>query len=116
MNLDRAQTPIIWRFLNLTLLVLQLLSLPLHLALALQDKQFWQESVEAFRAQQGSELYYAIVLDWPIALFAALLLGFSVAKEFLHFSVSQKLKINIGLFIVMWAIPLTVMYQLRPGV
>ena len=116
MNHESTETPLIWRILNLALIVLQFLPLPLHLALALQDRQFWQESVEAFRQQQGSELYYAIVLDWPIALFAVLLLGVSVAKEFLHFSVSQKLKMNIAIFVVMLAIPLTVMYQLRPGV
>lgn len=111
-----TKTSLGWRVLNFVLLITQLFALPLHLALAVQDRQFWQESYEAFDGQQGSGWYYDIMLDWPIAAFALLLLGISVAKEFFHIPIGQRLKINAVIFLVMFAVPLAVMYQLKPPV
>lgn len=111
-----AKTSLGWRVLNLVLLVMQFLALPLHLALAVQDRQFWQDSHEAFSGQQGSGWYYDIMLDWPIAVFALLVLAVSVAKEFFRLPIGQRLKINAVILFVMYALPLAVMYQLRPPV
>lgn len=116
MNQEMTKTSLGWRVLNLVLLAMQFLALPLHLALAVQDRQYWQESHEAFSGQQGSGWYYDVMLDWPIAVFALVVLGLSITKEFFHLPIRQRLKMNAVIFLVMYALPLTVMFQLRPPV
>lgn len=116
MNQEMTKTSLGWRVLNLILLVMQFLALPLHLALAVQDRQFWQESHDAFSGQEGAGWYYDIMLDWPIAVFALVVLGISIAKEFFRLPIGQRLRINAVIFLVMYAVPLAIMFQLQPPV